>query len=892
MLKIQNRENTCACASCPLNSTERVFSSGPEDATIMIIQDYPSEGDFILGENLKDNPANWLNHVFKEVGLRRHRIYLTSVIQCPPNTFKMNSYVDKKGIYNCQGGLLQEIIAMENLQVIVPMGDIALKALDLSFSLLKARGSVFPRKKYVIIPTYHPLFVMRGKIKEQVTWINDWNKIKEISIDGFKELNEEFNTHPTKDEITLLDQELHKKQMSLAIDIESTGIDPLSSEIVVTGVGLSTTRAVSFPKLRKNGYDYWENGGRAVSRDVLKRLLKDNPTIYQNAMFDVRFLEEKGYEIGNIQHDIMLLHHCLHPELPHSLDYITSVYGRTPYWKDTLKKSPTRILQMDDKELRTYNLRDCVVLHQILPQLIEEVKAQGTYWIYENISLPLIRPLIEMMNTGLPVNKKRLSSWKSELNRNINKLETEMRLLLDLGAMFVFTKTALLQYLLFNVLTTAQKRDIALYEWYHSGECTLKRTTKKYIDLADKVLVLQNIKSLSHPKGLYIRRTTSKGISLDDEALNAYKSCALTRLGRIKRMRTLRAEHTKEMPILEKQIDFVSLLLQWRKLSKLKSTYTKFPVAKDNRVHGSYKIHGTATGRLSSQQPNMQNIPKIAKKIFIAEKGQVFVNADFSNLELRVLAAVTDDDVLQEMFDKGLNVHTENAKKLGVERRVAKTYIFGRNYGGSLKFMYSQVMNANPDLKLSYQDFCDMDKKYFDAHPKYKEWFNNTTEEVLEKRELINVFGRKRIFLGSETDIKKEGLNFPIQSAAGDIMSLSIIEIYKNKKAFKSKLSGTVHDSLITETPYEELPKWIAYVKKIMERDIEIKGKIYNFKTDFEIGKSYGEMVDYNLYLKYKDIPDLNVDSLKELLIENKEELSNPKEVAKYLIAIIEDINE
>jgi len=170
---------------------------------------------------------------------------------------------------------------------------------------------------------------------------------------------------------------------------------------------------------------------------------------------------------------------------------------------------------------------------------------------------------------------------------------------------------------------------------------------------------------------------------------------------------------------------------------------------------------------------NAQNIPEEAKNIFVAEDGYEMAEIDYSNLELRVLAVESDDDVLKKIFKEGRNVHTENCKRMfgidesnalwGAARRACKTYIFGRNYGGGLKGIFERVVKAVPELQLTYARFAEIDRAYRRDHPRYTKWVNRITEQVRATRKLKNGIGRVRYFLGTPDQIVRAGLNFPVQ---------------------------------------------------------------------------------------------------------------------------------
>ncbi len=232
----------------------------------------------------------------------------------------------------------------------------------------------------------------------------------------------------------------------------------------------------------------------------------------------------------------------------------------------------------------------------------------------------------------------------------------------------------------------------------------------------------------------------------------------------------------------------------------------------------------------------------------------------YSNLELRVIAAISEDNVMQKIFNAGGNIHDENTKTflraVGKNdsptdnpswepfRNGAKMYIFGRNYGGGLPGMYKRLMAKVPDLEITFDQFKAIDKAYFDEHPQYQKWYDQTVEEIQANKKLTNIFGRVRIFLGEDSSIVREGLNFPIQSAAGDLMSKTIIGVYNDHELQElgGKLIGTVHDSLMIECPESSATMIMNIMEKHATKPVNIHGRDYIFKVDFEVGTSWGNL--------------------------------------------------
>jgi uracil-DNA glycosylase family 4 len=872
-----NRRKFSNCKDCPLNGEIKVSGEGPADPKIIIVGEAPGTMESREGKPFVGPAGKWLNAALGEAGIFRHRCWTTNVISCQPPKNRIDSWEATEAIKCCRPGFLKELENVsKSAKVWVPLGSTAKTAFGVSDSITKSRGSVYDGRKLPInvvgpvVPTYHPSYIMRGQLKEEPTWVADFEKIKKISKSGWKPPKEDFILYPSAQETLAFLSECTKKRSVLAVDIETTGLNPLYAKIICIGIAVDGERAISIPFLYNKAEQFFTAKEYTRVFSALRRAFKVCPTIFQNALFDVRHLQYHGIEVGNIVEDVLLAHHAYHPELPHNLGYIVSIYGTTPYWKSEVLGRDWKLDNLD-KDFFVYNLRDSVVLHQVLPELLSDLKEAGTEDTYRKYSLPLIAPVMEMIDTGLPIDRKKLKTWTSSLRRKFSKIETELNELLHLPDGFNIGSDIDLRLLLYgevhNKFVRAKKEkdeiDSAMAEakLKHKKEPKTKKpkdrtTTKKYAEL-ERVCRVANTKVLYQPKHT-IKRTESGMSSVNEESLENIIKAANNRRAEIASLKRRTGKHELEEKQIEKLVKAVGLLLRYREVSKLLSTYSSYPIGPDGRVHGRYVIHGTATGRLASREPNCQNIPKEARSVFIAPEGKTIISADYSNLELRVLAFVSEDIPLQETFAAGINVHDANTRDLfGIEpddpswsqaRRASKIYIFGRNYGGGLRGIFQRVTNEVPEMGLTFSRFTSVDKRYRSKHPAYAKWAENVEATVKATRRISNAFGRVRLLLGPDHAIVKEGLNYGIQSTAADIINKATIGVHNELRRNKhpAKLIGQVHDSLMIETPEETVDEVIAIMRKHMEAKYKINGKVVSFPVDFEVGQSWGEMNAWN----------------------------------------------
>ena len=313
---------------------------------------------------------------------------------------------------------------------------------------------------------------------------------------------------------------------------------------------------------------------------------------------------------------------------------------------------------------------------------------------------------------------------------------------------------------------------------------------------------------------------------------------------------------------LAEEYEIAKLILDYRKYAKLKSTYTEALPALvspiDGRIHTSYNQTVTTTGRLSSSNPNLQNIPirteegnKIRQAFVPADRtNYLIMSADYSQIELRLLAHVSEDEHLIEAFKSGVDVHTLTASKVfevPIEdvtkemRYKAKAVNFGIVYGQS-KYGLAKALKITP---AEAENFIN---KYFETYPKINEYMSNMVELVEKQGYVETIFGRRR-YLDNEINspnamirefAKRAAINHPMQGSASDLIKLAMIDFSKRLKDnnMKSKLIIQVHDELVIETAKDELEQ----VKSLVLESMELKQPLrVPLLVDVNVGESWKE---------------------------------------------------
>ncbi len=303
----------------------------------------------------------------------------------------------------------------------------------------------------------------------------------------------------------------------------------------------------------------------------------------------------------------------------------------------------------------------------------------------------------------------------------------------------------------------------------------------------------------------------------------------------------------------------ISDILDYRQLSKLKSTYIDVLPAladKEGRIHTSFLQTGTATGRLSSRNPNLQNIPvrtdegRLIRSAFTPETGTVFLSADYSQIELVVLADASQDPGLMEAFNTGTDVHRYTASMIfsrpvdeitDHERRIAKTINFGIMYGMS-------AFRLSNELGISRKDAAAFIEMYFNRYSGVKSFVERMEEEARKNGYVRTRFGHIREVFGINSSNKVEragaervAVNTVIQGTAAEIMKLAMISIDKalSEGGFKTKTLLQVHDELIFEVPEKEKEEIAALVRNRMENAVRLSVPL---RASLEFGTSWGDM--------------------------------------------------
>lgn len=521
---------------------------------------------------------------------------------------------------------------------------------------------------------------------------------------------------------------------------------------------------------------YVPTEGGVVPAEV--RALLENPAVEkvgQNVKFDIQMLRSAGVEVAGKLWDTMIMHYLLEPDGRHGMNHLAqTLLSYTPVEIESLIGRGSKQLTMDRVAVELvapYCAEDADVTLQLFEHLLPKLREEGAEELYNTIEEPLIRTLADMEREGVRVDCDMLAAYAKELNEKMGALEREICSLAGMPELNV---------------NSSRQLGVALFE-------VLKIDSK--------------------PK-----KTKTKQYSTDEEYLT----------------------------FLADRHPIVPLILEYRGIKKLLSTYVEaLPLLVNpatGHIHTSYNQAVAATGRLSSTNPNLQNIPirdELGRPIrgaFVAsDDDHILLAADYSQVELRLMAHVSADEAMVEAFRSGEDIHRDTASRLfhtspaevtSDERRKAKTANFGIIYGISA-FGLRQRMGNN----ISMGEAKGIIEGYFNSYPAVKVYIDNTIMEAKNNGWVQTIFGRKRYLpdinsanANVRSMAERNAINAPLQGSAADIIKIAMVRIARRLKeeGLRSKMILQVHDELIVDTVKSEKER----VREILRSEMEGAAKL------------------------------------------------------------------
>jgi DNA polymerase-1 len=584
---------------------------------------------------------------------------------------------------------------------------------------------------------------------------------KYSNLMGLNDMVYSYHLVDNEKEMIELNSKLSSKEF-YSFDTETTGVDPIDSELVGMSFSFEEGEAFYVPISPK-----FEEAQKQV--EIFREALENDNIlkIGQNIKYDIIVLKKYGIEIKGKIFDTMIAHYLINPELRHNMDYMAETYlnYRTIHIDELIGpkgKNQLNMRDLDPKDICNYACEDADVTLKLKNILEEKMSENDLHKLLYNIELPLTLVLADMEYTGVTLDTKALKESSETLTNEMQNIEKSIFELANYE---------------FNINSAKQVGEV----------------------------LFDRLKIIDKPK-----KTKTGQYTTSEEVLES-----------------LRENH----PIVGK-------ILEYRGLKKLLSTYIdalpQLINKRDGKIHTSYNQTVTATGRLSSSNPNLQNIPirdeqgKEIRKAFIADEGCTFFSADYSQIELRLMAHLSQDPHMLEAFNSGEDIHASTAAKIykvPIEkvtsdmRRKAKTANFGIIYGIS-------VFGLAGRLSIPRSEAKELIDGYFETYPKVKEYMDNIIAIAREKGYVETILGRKRFLpdINSRNATvrgyaERNAINAPIQGSAADIIKIAMNNIFNRfeKENIKSKMILQVHDELNFNVFTDEL----LHVKQIVIEEME-----------------------------------------------------------------------
>lgn len=525
--------------------------------------------------------------------------------------------------------------------------------------------------------------------------------------------------------------------------------------------------------------------------EIVRPLFEDDriAKIGQNIKFDLMVLRRLGLEIRGRKYDTMILHYLLDPESRHNMNALSEKYlNYRPIEIETLIGKGSKQLTMDlvnVERVKEYAAEDADVTLRLKHALYPMVEQIGLQHLYSEVEEPMIAVLADIEMAGVRIDSEALAEYSVELSRKLAGLEAAIR--------------------------------------EEAGEASLNINSARQLG----EVLFGKMRIAEKPK-----MTKTKQFCTDEDYLQSFA-------------------HKHRI---------VDLILEYRGVKKLLSTYVEALPQLVNRttgrIHTSFNQAVTATGRLSSTNPNLQNIPvreqmgrRIRRAFIPSDDDHLLLSADYSQVELRLMAHLSGDESLIAAFAHGEDIHAATAARLfnkplgevtSEERRRAKTANFGIIYGIS-------AFGLSQRLEIPRKEAKDIIDGYFESYPKVKEYMDNVVVKAKEEGFVSTIFGRRRYLndISSHNAIarglaERNAVNAPIQGSAADIMKIAMINVHRRFAAegIRSKVILQVHDELVVDMLRSEQERVAAIVTECMEAAAALKVRLV---VDYGVGDNWLE---------------------------------------------------
>lgn len=775
-----NKHPCADCAACTLRQQPFVPSTLVDLPELVVVGEAPGADEAREGTPFVGQSGKLLRTLISKGGANSANCNYVNVVACrPPN----NREPTPDEIKACLGRFKDDLTKADTTVPVLAVGKTSHKVIfGSSEGPQKMRGEWVTVDNRRVMPTWHPAYVLR-KPSEVTSLLSDITKaINQKNGDTLLSAIE-YSVHEFPGSFKVWAKELLNRDdlYYIVVDIET---DQLQDYPTRDGVPADKVLCVAIATSESVAHvvlgDVLYEDEEA--RQLLQRIFDTKYIIAHNGKFDARFL---WFQLGlkmKVNYDTMLAHYALDENKgTHGLKALASMYFGIPDYEEEHVQA----------YLRSRNDRySKVPVHELVRYASYDVCV--TYALYFETN-------------------KRLQKNDLYANPFMNTLMPASNALLEVEMYGIRVDTAMLE------------------AWHEDLQEELLTIGEKVNALAKKDVNLNSPKQLAELLYDDLRMPQPVGKKIAPRSTNA------------EALAQMKGNH----PIVE-------LLRRNRRVAKIDSSYVTNLLEyadTEERVHASFMIHGTETGRLSARNPALQTIPResdelgtMIRKAFVARDGCVLIIADYSQAELRVLAAMSGEPFLLKVYEEGRDLHTEAAvalfgPKYTKEQRVwCKMLNFSYAYGGN-EFSFAEGTG------MPIEAAREIVRKYDANMPVAKAWKAKQFETAKRKGYVESRFGRRRRFplitRENVDDVRKASVNMPVQSGASDITLTALISLVNELK--NAKVVLTVHDSILIECPENEAEEVARLVKSRMEDTGRLYFPSVAWKADVDIKKSWGD---------------------------------------------------
>lgn len=816
------------CRGCPIDRSA-IISRQTDQADVAIVLDFPTGKEISRNKWFsggRGSAAELVLNILDGLKIKQEDLYICSALNCRPNPEK--KAMVKNSMLACRNRLIQELREV-GVKKVLCMGSVGFSALMSQKKVLpitKIRGRWCKAFGMEVMATIPPgLVIMEsGYFRDLIYDIE-----KFFNTDGRKPYPKVDAWIPDTTAEAMEAFDFLTEQDHISLDLETTGLSPIDDSILAAGFGTvngtdGTSVIIDEALLEKN----------KIWRRIATLLNGKQALVFHNAKFDLKFLrrylEEKGlpYKPTEI-HDTLLLHYTLDERggrgesqdgksntnkfKCHGLETLARTRYDAPDYNIDMRiflKDWAQVGEYDRRQMRqklhVYLTLDCYYTARLFPDLWNEALNENERLLdlYETLLIPGSLALTDVEYRGVLIDQQLYNDTAKKLERKAKRLLKRIREFAE-DPEFNPRSASQVQKLVYGKLGVKEElKDEEGQEFFRPrGAAKLKRSEagKKYDKESRGTTATPVLQALSHYYPQYAR--------------------------------------------------VLSDIMEYRNITKNLSTYIYGSINKldsDGKLRGSFNLHGTETGRLSSSGPNLQNIPDTdhtginVRAGFIAPEGYKLIEADYSQLEVRIAAELSGDPVMKDVFDSGRDVHSEISQLMyqlppekidSYMRMLGKNILFGLLYGRGAKSVAlgpeQEEVAKKRGVKWSVEEITEFFQNLLAEWKVYAEWQQDQKRRGYQEGFVQLPSGRRRRFpfIGyrDEGFVGRASFNTPIQGTASDFTLYAVIMLHE-KLPPDAHVILTIHDSITVEAPESKAEAIADLMEHIMMNETFFKTKV------------------------------------------------------------------